>query len=445
MQLTYGLAWLLTGGGMLIQHNMTSRTGHVDLPPEATMGAAGEAWVSSLGAYRDARKTEEERDAALATALSLEAPGHHAASPSGRYDATADRGHHAAASGGVGIGMHAPNGGAPMHLRNGSMHPLDLRSLQRHQSNRRATTILLWALCLAHLGLFLGAVSLNDWTLVSMEDNPLLGPGLDALRTIGATSTQEIVYGQQYWRLLVSPFLGAGALHVWANTTTLLSIGLFLSWPLTWWVIGLMYLVCGIASVAVSANVATGFVTAAGSGPAFGFMGAAAVVLALCHKRLKCALLSWGLLAFALAVNCFIGATPFVDNSANTTGFVAGALICAGVLCANWMPSCVHAEALARAMSVGLIALALAMPVIAVIGLNAGMPIGGCCDAWVCAPSSWWDCSASQVHPGGCTFTTASGGLVSITCPNGDVLSIAASGLGGGSSQRQAVCGEVCG
>jgi hypothetical protein len=131
----------------LMQHSMASPGGHEDLPPEATAtGAHGEAWVSSLGAYRDgvrhARKTEEEaqeaRDAAIALSLG--------ASPSGRYDA--------AAAGGGGFTdlrqAQATSGGAPLY--GGSMQPLDLRALVRHQFNRRATTILLWLLCAAHLG-----------------------------------------------------------------------------------------------------------------------------------------------------------------------------------------------------------------------------------------------------------------------------------------------------
>jgi hypothetical protein len=35
---------------------------------------------------------------------------------------------------------------------------------------------------------------------------------------------------------------------------------------------------------------------------------------------------------FIVGVNTFIGATPFVDNSGNTAGFVFGAVLCLGFL-----------------------------------------------------------------------------------------------------------------
>ena len=42
----------------------------------------------------------------------------------------------------------------------------------------------------------------------------------------------------QYWRLLVSPFLGAGVLHVWTNITTLTTFAVFLANDLPLWQIG---------------------------------------------------------------------------------------------------------------------------------------------------------------------------------------------------------------
>ena len=81
-----------------------------------------------------------------------------------------------------------------------------------------------------------------------------------------------------------------------------------------------------------SANFGSSFVTAAGSGPAFGFIGASCALLALHAKRLRNHLISWALILVTLAVNAFIGATPFVDNLGNTAGFVVGAMLGAGMI-----------------------------------------------------------------------------------------------------------------
>ncbi len=43
-------------------------------------------------------------------------------------------------------------------------------------------------------------------------------------------------------------------------------------------------------------------------------------------------LMNWLLLILTLAICCFMGATPFVDNSGNTAGFVAGLLVAGGFL-----------------------------------------------------------------------------------------------------------------
>ncbi len=57
------------------------------------------------------------------------------------------------------------------------------------------------------------------------------------------------------------------------------------------------------------------------------------MVLLLRAKRLRNHALSWLFVAFTLAVDVFIGATPFVDNSGNTAGFVEGLLVAGGMLC----------------------------------------------------------------------------------------------------------------
>lgn len=58
------------------------------------------------------------------------------------------------------------------------------------------------------------------------------------LTTARATSALDMANRHQYWRLLVSPFLGAGVLHVWTNITTLTTFAVFLANDLPLWQIG---------------------------------------------------------------------------------------------------------------------------------------------------------------------------------------------------------------
>ena len=55
--------------------------------------------------------------------------------------------------------------------------------------------------------------------------------------------------------------------------------------------------------------------------------GSACGLLLAHHQRYSHHLLSWLSVAFALALNLLVGATPFVDNSCNTAGFLAGFFI----------------------------------------------------------------------------------------------------------------------
>lgn len=57
--------------------------------------------------------------------------------------------------------------------------------LQAPHANRHFTIFFLWFAVSAQIGLFIGLMALNDWRLVDLYENPLLGPGVDALRTLG--------------------------------------------------------------------------------------------------------------------------------------------------------------------------------------------------------------------------------------------------------------------
>lgn len=360
-----------------------------------------ELWVSSMHAYREAKEASE-RGLHSSQRLSSSIPP-------------------------------ASSTPYPLHLDSIYLEPTqaEARSSWR-RSNRRVTWCLFNAVALVHAALFVLSVWQNSWTLEILEDNPLLGAGASALKTMGATSTSDIANGHQYWRLLVSPFLGAGVLHVWSNVTTICTFAMFLSNELPWWIIALLYLSSGISAVTTSANVGVRFITAAGSGPALGFAGASCMLLLVHHRRLRSPLLSWLLLAVNLTILSFIGATPFVDNSGNTAGFVEGLCIGGGVLLWQTTLKDSSSPSKIKPLAVRLVAFllmitAVVIPVLGVIGLNMGLPVGGCCNDWVCAPSPWWHCSAAYAWPDSCSFNRFSNGSLQIGCPQGPTYNIPAS------------------
>ncbi len=63
--------------------------------------------------------------------------------------------------------------------------------------------VLLWLISAAQVALLLASLGLNGWTLASLHDNPLLGPGREALLAIGATASAKISQQHEYWRLAV--------------------------------------------------------------------------------------------------------------------------------------------------------------------------------------------------------------------------------------------------
>mmetsp|Transcript_23764 Transcript_23764/g.52133 ORF Transcript_23764/g.52133 Transcript_23764/m.52133 type:complete len:420 (-) Transcript_23764:529-1788(-) len=314
----------------------------------------------------------------------------------------------------------------------------------KYRRSRRYAAIFLNLVSVAHVAMFVVALLLNKWTLVDLSINPLLGPGIDALEKIGATSSLKMSDRYQYWRLATSPFLGAGILHVAANISVIYTFGMFLATALDVLHLVLLYVMSGLAAVTVSANIGDTFITAAGSGPAFGYIGGSIALLLLRRRHFVNHLLSWALVTFSLAVNAFIGATPFVDNSGNTAGLVSGALGAAGMLLLKQrVLDTVCGERLLRVAAAVLLSLAAVIPILGIIGLNAGTPLGSCCDVWVCAPTPWWDCGAAQVWPSTCSLSASTSSRLSITCPRGEVYPLPAS-VGAGTNITASTLNALC-
>ena len=71
--------------------------------------------------------------------------------------------------------------------------------------------MLLYAATAAYIILFVLALWQNHWQVDALSSNPLIGPDAMALRSLGSKDTPLIQDGHQWWRLLSSLFLTAGA------------------------------------------------------------------------------------------------------------------------------------------------------------------------------------------------------------------------------------------
>ncbi|KAJ9531220.1 hypothetical protein QJQ45_006662 [Haematococcus lacustris] len=332
--------------------------------------------------------------------------------------------------------------------------------LRREQ---RQVQSILWLVSLSWFAVFIASLGLASWNMALLRQNTLLGLGRDDLIRVGcvlgavydllrglgaetiglskvpaahphnlprccrATATRRMIESKQWWRLVASPFVSAGAIQLATNTSALWTFGLFLSSALSPWQLGLLLLLSGAAGATVSANVSSAYVTAASSGPAFGLMGGMCATLMLHHRLFTRHLVTVGMLGATLALNLWVGATPFADNRW-ALGTASAALTAssrntphAPLITSNGSMAVLgqhggDREWLLRTVSITSLGLALLIPLLALLGLFAGLPLDGCCDKLVCAPSKLWDCNAAQL-PAPCTFLTPLPNTTTLLCP----------------------------
>ncbi|GAX78621.1 hypothetical protein CEUSTIGMA_g6060.t1 [Chlamydomonas eustigma] len=315
------------------------------------------------------------------------------------------------------------------------------------EQNRTHTACLMAAISVAQISLLLTSMYFNDWVFEDLVNNPLLGPGAEALSKIGGTYGPSLSSGHQYWRLAVSPFVGAGVLHVAANISVLFTYGMLLSNVFYTWQLALILVAGSLSSVIISANFGTTFITAAGSAPAFGALGAATAFLLLHRRHLRNHLISWVLLALSLLVNAFIGAMPFVDNSGNTVSFAVSLLAAAGLVALDQQPTPCNkgSERFMTSAAMALLSVPVLIPALGIIGLNSGLPLADYCNQWVCTPTPWWNCSAAQILPSVCDAMAYANGTMSLYCPNsGGHYSFQSDILLSNSSSIASLCAWYC-
>ncbi|GLC37384.1 hypothetical protein PLESTF_000374700 [Pleodorina starrii] len=316
---------------------------------------------------------------------------------------------------------------------------------------RRRQRIFTWMyniLAIGELVYFIVGLYITEWQVADLQENPLLGPGREGVIKMGGTYTQRIVKRYQYWRLVSSLFYNAGAIHVTSNLGMVWAFGHLLVRELSPWLVALMFFGGGMAGLMVSVNVGAQYSTAGASIPAFALAGAASAMLVYRWRRYSCHWASVLTTGFMVGANAFMGATPFVDNSGNTAGFVFGAVLCLGFMMVRRKETGTKAgEVLVYGTAVVAVAVILAAIVAGLAGLQLGTPVAGCCNPWVCTSSSWWDCNAARIWPDTCTLTISSGAATNttstLTCPHGNTISVNIDSTADADA-IQALCDSLC-
>lgn len=298
-----------------------------------------------------------------------------------------------------------------------------LRSERRrfkHIRRRRIFNMLYHVLCIAELVFFLVGLYIDGWQVADLNDNVLLGYTASGLTRMGGMNTARIIDRNQYWRIVTALFLPAGAIQMTAALTMVWIFGQLLIRTLHPATIVTIFLTSGLAGSIFSSNVGTHNVTSAVSIPAFGLAGAAISMLAFHWRRYTNHLLTCAVVALVLAVNFFIGATPFVDNSGNTAGLLFGAVaVFCPMLVKHTSTQSPKRELTTYVLAWLSAAVVVTAAILGLIGLQLDAPIGGCCEPWVCTPSPLWDCDASRIWPTMCTFKSFANGTGLVICPQG--------------------------
>src|SRR5271170_797885 len=168
---------------------------------------------------------------------------------------------------------------------------------------------------------------------VSLKD-----PTTSQLVYYGATNTQLILFGHQWWRLLTATFVHVGLLHIATNMWCLWNLGL-LGEPLLG-PLGLIavYLVTGIAGnlLGLFANVIPprdfSSVGAGASGAVFGIAGILIVLLsnkrlpipAFELNRLRRSVIQFAVLNLIIGIGANFTSIVRIDNHAHIGGFLSG-------------------------------------------------------------------------------------------------------------------------
>jgi membrane associated rhomboid family serine protease len=123
----------------------------------------------------------------------------------------------------------------------------------------------------AYVALYVWALWKNDWKFEPITINPWVGPSQSALLQVGAQASSLLTVAHEWWRLVSSLFVSAGAISLAGSLVALWSFGTYLdrALPLPALSVPVIYLLGGVMGAAASANLNVLYVTCGSlAGPA---------------------------------------------------------------------------------------------------------------------------------------------------------------------------------
>ncbi|KEH22889.1 S54 family peptidase [Medicago truncatula] len=169
---------------------------------------------------------------------------------------------------------------------------------------------------------FLGRFSFQPF-----HENPLLGPSLLTLTSMGALDVHQVVYRHQGWRLMTCMWLHGGVFHLLANMLGILVVGIRLEQDFGFVLIGVLYVISGFGGSLLSSLFIQQRISVGASSALFGLLGAMLSELitnwSIYEKRLGTLIT----LVSIIVINLAVGIFPHVDNFAHIGGFISGFLL----------------------------------------------------------------------------------------------------------------------
>ncbi|KAL3738096.1 hypothetical protein ACJRO7_019601 [Eucalyptus globulus] len=243
---------------------------------------------------------------------------------------------------------------------------------------------------------FLGRLSFEP-----LKENPLFGPSSSTLEKMGGLKWDNVVNGNQGWRLITCMWLHAGVIHLLANMLSLVFIGIRLEQQFGFVRVGAIYLISGFGGSVLSSLFIQNNISVGASGAVFGLLGAMLSELLTnwtIYTNKAAALFT---LLFIVAINLAVGILPHVDNFAHIGGFLTGFLLGFILLIRpqfGWVERRAKSKHMGYQYVLLLIALVLLIAgfVVGLIMLFRGENANDHC-SWChylsCVPTSRWKCT----------------------------------------------------
>lgn len=188
---------------------------------------------------------------------------------------------------------------------------LQNRTQQRYQKTIRYSVG-------APLTFTIAAINLIVWVLMTIYGG---SQNIETLRMFGAKDNQLILAGE-YWRFVTPMFLHIGGLHLWFNSTALLSLGGHVERIYGSYRFLIIYSIAGIFGTFSSFLFSTA-ISAGASGAIFGLFGAL-LFFATKNAAAFGHTMGPGLIS-GLGINLILGfIIPGIDNYAHLGGLIAG-------------------------------------------------------------------------------------------------------------------------